>query len=844
MGRKINLEDILRNVEKPGRYLGGEWNEIRKSPQNSKVKIALVFPDLYEIGMSYLGQKILYSILNNHPDFLAERVFAPWIDFEERLRSSNIPLYSLENKIPLSGFDVLGFSLLYELNYSNILTILELGQIPFFSYERDLKHPLVMAGGPAVFNPEPVSDIFDLFLVGDGEESFQEIVEKFVRLRKDIKEKKEILKELSSINGVYVPSLFTSYRPPKSSLLAVKPAKNVPGKIEQRVLFPFHQTPFPEKIIVPNTKVVFDRVAVEVARGCPHKCRFCQASSVYFPPRVKSPSFVMKKVLDSLLSTGYEDASLTSLSVSDYPYLDGVVEALMGRLAEQKISISVSSLRPEGLSSELVRNIIKVRKTGFTLVPEAGTERLRCVINKTLEDKEIYEASSNAFSMGWRLLKLYFMIGLPTEREEDLEGIVRLVEEIIRIGYKNLKSAPQINLSVSSFIPKAHTPFQWQKMEDENTLREKHRFLKSRLKKYSFVRFKKHPIKNSILEAVFSRGDRRLNQVLLEAWGGGARFDGWADCFNFRAWGDAFKFENIDYSLYLQALDRDAVLPWDHIETGIKKSHLLQELDKALKEERTLSCLENECSRCQGCNFPSLLERIFPEKIDVMQEARSLFGKKAQDPIRYRAFYSKYGAARFISHADLNNIIQRGLRRAGISVIHSKGFHPKMKISYLPALPLGMEGKAEIVEFISEYLFSEKEFISHVNNFLPEGVRFLTLKKLKSLKSSLNEELKTLVYSVDLKDQEIKEALNAISEESKISLGDDLKKVEKLVNDYLANNPNESVERISVEREGGKLLLYLKHSPQKALSPKKIVETIFRVKNPSFAMAREKVQFK
>jgi radical SAM family uncharacterized protein/radical SAM-linked protein len=844
MGKKNNLEDLLRNVEKPGRYLGGEWNEIRKSPQNSKVKIALIFPDLYEVGMSYLGQKILYSILNNHPDLLAERVFAPWVDFEERLRNSKTPLYSLENKIPLFEFDILGFSLLYELDYSNILTILDLGQIPFFSYERDLKHPLVIAGGPAVFNPEPISDIVDLLLVGDGEEAFLEIVEKFMSLREGIKEKKEILRELSKIKGVYVPSLFTPYRPARSDLLAVRPGKKVPPKIEKRVLFPFHQTPFPEKIIVPNIKVIFDRVAVEVARGCPHKCRFCQAASIYFPHRVKSPSFVMKKTLDSLLSTGYEDTSLSSLSVSDYPYLEEVVEALMARLTEQKISLSVPSLRPEGLSPELARNIVKVRKTGFTLVPEAGTDRLRRVINKKLEEEEIYEASSNAFSMGWRLLKLYFMVGLPTERDEDLEGIVDLVEGIVRVGYKNLKSAPQINLSVSSFIPKPHTPFQWLSMEDENMLREKHKFIKSRLKKYPFVQFKEHPIKNSILEAVFSRGDRRLNQLLLEAWRRGARFDGWTDCFNFRIWEDAFESEGIDYNLYLQDLHRDAVLPWEHIETGIKKSHLLQELDKALNEERTLSCLENECSRCQGCGFPALLERKFPEKIDVVDGSGSLFGKKAQEAIRYRAFYSKYDTARFLSHSDLNNIIQRGMRRAGISVVHSEGFHPKMKVSYLPALPLGMEGKAEIVEFISQFLFSEKEFVSHLNNFLPEGVRFLSLERLESLKSSLNEELNTLVYSVDLRSQEIKGALNAIREENNISFLDDFKITEKLVNDYFANNKEESVERISVEREEGKLFLYLKHSPQKALPPREIVKTIFRVKNPTFAMAREKVLFK
>ncbi|UCC41155.1 MAG: TIGR03960 family B12-binding radical SAM protein [Candidatus Aminicenantes bacterium] len=844
MRKKVDLEELLKNVEKPGRYLGGEWNEIRKSPENSKAKIALIFPDVYEVGMSYLGQKILYSVLNDHPDFLAERVFVPWIDFEERLRSSNIPLYSLENRIPLSKFDILGFSLLYELNYSNIMTILELGNIPFFSFDRDLKYPLIMAGGPAVFNPEPVVDIFDLFVVGDGEEAFIEIVEKFVRLREDLKEKKEILRELSDITGVYVPSLYTPYRPPKSFLLAEKPIKGIPAKVEKRILFPFHQAPFPEKIIVPNVKVVFDRVAVEVARGCPHQCRFCQASSIYFPSRVKSPSFVMKKILNSLKLTGYEDTSLSSLSVSDYPYFDGIVEALMSRLVDQKISLSVPSLRPEGLSSELAKNISKVRKTGFTLVPEAGTERLRCVINKKLGDEEIYEACSNAFSLGWRLLKLYFMVGLPTERDEDLEGITKLIEAIIRIGYKNLKSAPKINLSISSFIPKPHTPFQWLKMEDEKILKEKHKFLKSRLKRYPFVKIKKHPIKNSILEAVFSRGDRRLNQVLLQAWKRGVRFDSWADCFNFRIWEDAFEFEKIDYKVYLQAQDRDAILPWEHIETGIKKSHLLQELDKALKENRSLSCFEDECSQCQGCSFPSLLERKFPEKIETLPDFNSIFGKKTWEVIRYRAFYSKLKAVRFISHTDLNNIIQRGFRRAGVSVVHSEGFHPKMKVSYLPALPLGMEGKAEVIEFRSQYLFSEREFVSHVNNYLPEGVKFLALKRLMSLKPSLTEDLRTLVYSVDLRSREIKEALKTICRKEGVSLDDDFEKIEGLVNDYLTKNQNESVERISVDREDEKLFLHLKHSPQRALRPQEIVEAILKVKNPVFVMAREKVLFK
>jgi radical SAM family uncharacterized protein/radical SAM-linked protein len=839
---RMDWKELLQDVEKPGRYMGGEWNEIHKDPSKAKARIALVFPDLYEIGMSYLGQKILYFILNEQPSLVVERVFAPWIDFEKKLRALNLPLFSLESKIPLSQFDILGFSLLYELNYSNILTILDLGQIPTFSSERDLDSPLVIGGGPAAFNPEPVADIFDLFLIGDGEEAFVEIVEKLMRLKEESRDKASILRELSRIRGVYVPSLYSPYKDSKSFLLAEKPSEGVPAKIEKRVLFPFHQAPFPEKIIVPNIRVIFDRVAVEVARGCTHKCRFCQASSIYFPQRVKSPSFVIKKIMDSVHSTGYEGASLASLSVSDYPYFRQLVETLMENLSREKVSLSLSSLRPKGLTSDIPKNIARVRKTGFTIAPEAGTERLRRVINKKMNDDDVLEAAENAFLHGWRLLKLYFMIGLPTERDDDLDGIVRLVKEVIRVGYKILKFSPQINLSIPAFIPKPHTPFQWLKMENEETLREKYGFLRSTLKKYPFVKFKKHSLKNSILEAVFSRGDRRLNQVLVESWKGGARFDSWSNCFDFRVWEEAFKQKNIDFNLYLEALDRDAVLPWDHIHTGIKKTHLLQELDKALKEESSLSCLDNKCALCQGCTFSSLLEREFREKIEISDDY-SPFGKRTENVFRYRVFYSKEKEARCVSHVDLINIIQRALRRASIPVLHSEGFHPKMMISYLPALPLGMGGKSEVIEFKSEYLFSEKEFIDRMNNFLPKGIRFRGLKRTESSALSLNEEIKSLVYSVNLENPRMKRALEEMSLEKKLSSTGTSRMAEGLVHDFLARNPNEFIEKIFVDEEKKELFLYLKHFPDKGASPLKIVKDIFRVENPAFFMTREEVLF-
>jgi len=436
------------------------------------------------------------------------------------------------------------------------------------------------------------------------------------------------------------------------------------------------------------------------------------------------------------------------------------------------------------------------------------------------------------------------MVGLPTERDEDLEGIVSLVEDVIRTGYKILKSPPNINISATSFIPKPHTPFQWLKMDDKKILEEKHRFLKSRLRKHPFVKFKHHSLENSILEAVFSRGDRQLTKVLLQSWENGARFESWSDLFNFSTWEKAFESENIDYGLYLEGLDRDAVLPWDHIDTGIKKSHLLQELDKALKEEQTSSCLENKCEVCLGCSLSPLLEREFQEQIEIPSSSYSLFGKETQEIFRYRAFYSKGKTAKFISHLDLSNIIQRTFRRAGISVVYSEGFHPKMAISYLPALPLGMEGKEEIVEFRSQYLFEEDEFLSHVNKFLPAGVKFLSLKKFKTFKPRLNEEIKTLVYSVDLKSRATKEALKAICKEKNISSNDDYKKVEKIVDDFLTNNKDGNIEGIFPDRKRKKLFLYLKHSPHKNIRSQEIVKNILRMKNPVFVMAREKVLFR
>ncbi|MGB8951336.1 MAG: TIGR03960 family B12-binding radical SAM protein [Candidatus Aminicenantales bacterium] len=834
-------ETILKEIEKPGRYLGGEWNAVRKDPKTVHSKVALVFPDVYEIGMSYLGQKILYSLLNDQPSILAERVFAPWTDFEHILRSRNIPLYSLENKIPLARFDIVGFSLLYELNYSNVLTILDLGHIPLRASKRNLDFPLVIAGGPAAFNPEPVAEFFDGFLIGDGEEAFLEIIEKYTSLKKSGRPKREILKELAGIQGVYVPSFYEPYFPRHSALLAVKPDGEAPARITKRVLFPFRHSCVPDNIPVPNVQIVFDRISIEVARGCPHRCRFCQAASLYFPFRVKDPSFVVQKIFQALRSTGYEDLSLFSLSVGDYPYLEGIIRILMEAFQEKSISLSLSSLRPKGLSSDIVQNILKVRKTGFTLVPEAGTERLRRVINKNLKDQEIWEAATNAFSQGWQLLKLYFMIGLPHEKEEDLLAIISLVKEIVHIGRKILKATPRIHMSLSSFIPKPHTPFQWLAMEDEQVLLEKQKFIWAHLRPYPYIQLKEHAVKSSILEAVFSRGDRRLANVLQKAWTRGARFDSWKDHFQFPLWEESLTSEGLDYRLYLGSLSREAVLPWDHIQTGMKKSFMLNELDKAMKEEGTPSCLETQCGLCQGCDFPEMVERKFPEKIDVRTEWPSPWGRKKEIIHRYQAFYEKAGNARFFSHNDLVNILQRSLRRANVHALHSQGFHPKMILSFVPAIPLGMTGKEESFEFKSHYEFGEKEFVLRLNQCVPPGIRFLKLKKLKNSAPSLHRRIHLFVYSLDLNLPEIRAAIESMARKKNLISGGE-KVVQDLIQAY-SEKRDESIEQILYDAENQKINFHLRHSPQRDPRIQDIVEETFGIKNSVYFLTRERIIF-
>lgn len=838
----FDIEDLLREIQKPGRYTGGEYNSVKKDPAGVDVKVALVFPDVYEVGMSYIGQKILYYLINSRSDCLAERVFTPWIDLEQKLRIKDIPLFSLENRLPLFQFDLIGFSLLYELNYTNVLTVLDLGKIPFLSAEREDRHPLIIGGGPSAFNPEPIAEIFDLFLIGDGEEAIFEILENYIQLKKNMVKRDEILKRLSRIKGIYVPSLYETYQPSNSSLLAVRSKKNGNLPIRKRIYFHLKQGSFPDKFVVPNTKIIFDRVAVEIERGCPQKCRFCQASQIYFPPRIKEPASVVKEVVQNVDSTGYEDVSLSALSVSDHPYLSEMIEFLMAALSERKISLSLPSLRPGGLTPEIMENILKVRKTGITLVPEAGTERLRRVINKSLTEEEIKEAAVKAFSYGWLLLKLYFMIGLPTETQDDLLGIVGLVKDISLLGKDQIKRTPQINLSISSFIPKPHTPFQWVAMDSEKSLKEKQNFLRSHLRTIRSIKFKNHPVQNSLLEGIFSRGDRRLSSVLIHAWKHGARFDGWNDRFDFRIWEEAFKTVGVDQLKYLDKIPLDTVLPWDHISTGVKKEFLLRELHKALQGERSDICEKMECRECRGCMYVSWYEKKIDPSLPSSHISLDSAAHTFTEPHRYRLYYTKQGPARFLSQIDVNNIIQRTLRRADIHVAFSQGFHPKLLMSTLPALPLGMEGRSEIIEFFSYTDLSDPNHLIRLNSLLPEGFHFICLEKKPKNAPTLTDEIKSIVYSFELKDKLVKRSVEQKIREYWKCCGEIKLSVVDVFKAYLKKNKI-SFNQVTFEKNIDKIYFELPFSSKKMIRSQDIVSELFGIPNAVYFMAREEVRF-
>ena len=600
--KKILFEELLDKVQKPGRYTGKEFNEIVKKEDASTVKMALAFPDLYEIGMSYLGFKILYEIINKKDDAFAERVFSPAVDMEKLMRERQMPVFSLETYRALNFFDIVGFTIQHELCYSNILNLLDLGQIPLKSKERKEDDPLIIAGGPGAFNAEPLSAFIDLFVIGEGEEIVGEIIEVYKRLKDKKQSRAVLLEELAQIEGIYVPSNYEITYFKDGRVKSVTPKKEIyHSVIKKQIISDFDKASYPLSPIVPNIDVVHDRITLEIFRGCTRGCRFCQAGMIYRPVREKSVDTLVELAEKTLARTGYEEISLSSLSSSDYSEIEKLITRLVDRFEENGVGVSLPSLRIDSFSVALAQQVQRVRKTGLTLAPEVGTQRLRDVINKNVQEEDLHSSIRAAFERGWRKIKLYFMVGLPTESKEDMEGIVGLVSKVDRLGREITGRKVSINISISAFVPKPHTPFQWETQEERESLSKKIRYLKNRLN-WRNVSFSYPDINRIYLEAVFARGDRRLGEVLEKAHFLGCKFDAWREHFNFEAWQQAFNESGFNMEFYAnRARQEDEVLPWDHISCGIKKEYLLKEKGRAVRGETTPDCRFENCTDCGVC---------------------------------------------------------------------------------------------------------------------------------------------------------------------------------------------------------------------------------------------------
>jgi radical SAM family uncharacterized protein/radical SAM-linked protein len=739
----LSERDLLA-VQKPAQYLGGERNSVKKNDNEVDVHIALCFPDTYEVGMSHLGLQILYDILNREQKTWAERMYMPLDDMEQLLRQRHLPLCSLESRRPFKEFDIVGFSLQYELCGTNILAMLDLGGVAFYSAERADDDPLIIGGGPYSYHPEAIAPFFDAFFLGDAEEAILDVTRAVREIKQDGPySRKKLLKRLGEIEGIYVPSQFAPEVDSEGRFRGMQALNPDRPQIVRRLLPTMEGAPYPKKPLVPNIQTVHNRLSVEVMRGCVRGCRFCQAGYLYRPQRERSPEEIVEMIGTALPESGFEELSLLSLSTADYCSIVPLLKTLMDRYAaDDKLAISFPSTRVDALRPEVLEQVQRVRRTGFTVAPEGGSQRLRDVINKGVSDEQILETCSNVFKMGWGGIKLYFMLGLPTETDDDLNGIISLAERVRALPEARGK---EITVSVSTFVPKPHTPFQWAEQITAGETIRRQRLLAEGLRRAK-VNFRYHESFSSFLEGVFCRAGRELAPAVVRAYQLGCRLDAWQDHLKEDLWIQAFADCGIQPENYLRERDPLSPLPWDHLSCGIPKSYFLKEWQRALRDRPTPDCLTKSCSICGACDYDQHRNILWPRG-----ETEQLFAEHTvKTPIslsppaevaRMRIRYSKDGCARYLGHLELVSIFHRAARRAEIPLSFSQGFHPMPRLAFGPPLQLGLGSQAEFVDAFLTVEMQPEDLLARFNAALPEGISVCEVRPIAHATPSIHETL-------------------------------------------------------------------------------------------------------
>ncbi len=782
------FEPFLLSVERPGRYLGLERNVMRKELSSRAVTVCLAFPDTYEIGMSHTGTKILYEIVNRRESWACERTYAPWVDFEAVMRRERIPLFSVESFAPVHDFDVVGFSLQSELNYTNVPNLLDLAGIPVLAAERGEGDPFVIGGGPCVANPEPVADFFDLFLIGDGEEAFPRFLDEVERTKR--LSRRERLLRFAAIPGLYVPSLY-DVEYDGDRVVSCRPnAPGVPERASRVWVEKLSAEVYAEKPMVPSVEIVQDRLGLEIMRGCTQGCRFCQAGYWYRPVRELDPADVGRATKAFIDEAGWSEVGLLSLSSADYSQILPLVACLAPELAKTKVSISLPSLRAEAFSVALADAVSEVRKSGFTFAPETGSDRLRRVINKTFTNAEMVKAADVAFGRGWDLIKVYTMIGLPTETDADLDELVTLVKNILAEGWKH-GIRPTVHVSIGSFVPKSFTPFQWSPFDGVETLERKLAYLKEKFRPVKGAKLKWHAPKEAEIEALLSLGDRRMSKALVEVWKRGGRFDGWSEHFSWERWNEALAAAGIPKERHLRPKDLKETLPWDVVDAFIRKPFLVVEWKKALKEMETDDCKWGHCYACgvpgdgedtvlasplpgdlSFASLPALPSAPCPPAAAPAAAAYKKHPLPDLPPLRerrrigdgtalplpstartYRVSFEKLRDARYLSHRNVMDLFERAFRAARAPIRYTEGYNPHIRMSMGPALPLGQESKHELFDVDTLDALSD-EHLAAINARLPDGVRITVWSELSKGARSLGKAATEAVYRFVLPDGE------------------------------------------------------------------------------------------